>query len=90
MSSPLLSSTGGLCPPAGSVFFGDVATARKGIANGTDAHRRVLARVQQGKAKAEDYIFEMFFVASWTPMALLALGDTATLRELLAPHLSAG
>ena len=66
------------------LFFGDVTTARQGITKVADAHRRVLTRVQQGQAKAEDYIWEMFMPTSVLPWVLLSLDDMATLREFMA------
>ncbi len=69
------------------LLFGDLTTARAGLAKVVDAHRRVLQRVRDGAASAEAYAYEVFCATAIPLGALLSLGEVEMLRELMAHSL---
>ena len=75
-------------PHALLLFYGDLVGARLGWVKVVDAHKKALAKVQQGQATGEIYSFEAVCAVYFLIPALLYAGETATLREFMANSLT--
>merc|ERR1719161_3155144 len=79
----------GLGPLGLLLFFGDLATARRGIAKVLDAHERLLARVQEGLATPEYYSYETAVSLAFSfASCLLLVGNLDSMRAFMEHSLA--
>ena len=74
----------GVCDLGLLLFFGDLSGSRAALAKTIDAHRGIVAKVKQGKATPEQYLFEAFVSAFFIVLSATLAGDLDHLREFLA------